>query len=143
MSRHVTTALRWSFARTFQAGGSYFGIGDLVVLLDTHKFELHYLDWLIGKYPAQEQRYRDRSPLYSANRITSPVIFLQGEDDPIVKPVQSEKMAEALRQRGVLFSYLLFAGESHGFRKAATNIRALEAELDFYATVIMKRGLRS
>ena len=132
-----------AFTKTFQAGGSYYGIGDLVVLLDTHKFEMHYLDWLVGDYPAQAQRYHDRSPIFSADQITSPVIFLQGEDDPIVKPVQSEGMAEALRTRGIPYSYLLFAGESHGFRKAATNIRALEAELDFYATVLTKRGLRN
>src|SRR4029077_4482378 len=51
-------------ALTFFAGGaSYYGISDISALArDTHKFEAHYLDWLIGRYPQEQKAYRARSP---------------------------------------------------------------------------------
>jgi dipeptidyl aminopeptidase/acylaminoacyl peptidase len=49
----------------FQGGASYDGVSDAAaVARDTHKFEAHYLDWLIGPYPEEEARYRERSPVY-------------------------------------------------------------------------------
>jgi hypothetical protein len=41
----------------------------------------------------------------------------------------------ALASRGVPHAYLPFAGEQHGFRMAASQTRALEAEQSFYAAV--------
>ena len=51
-------------------------------------------------------------------------------------PDQSERMAAALRAKGIPVAYLAFEGEQHGFRKAETIIRALEAELYFYARIL-------
>jgi dipeptidyl aminopeptidase/acylaminoacyl peptidase len=50
-------------------------------------------------------------------------------------------MVEALRRRGIPVGYLLFAGESHGFRRADNLKRALDAELYFYATLIFRTRL--
>ncbi len=44
-------------------------------------------------------------------------------------------MVAALRAKGLPFAYLAFEGEQHGFRKAETIQRTLEAELYFYAKV--------
>jgi hypothetical protein len=44
-------------------------------------------------------------------------------------------MVEALRAKGLPVAYLLFAGEQHGFRRAATIRRVLEAELSFYGRI--------
>jgi len=53
-----------------------------------------------------------------------------------VPPDQSERMAAALRTKGIPVAYLAFEGEQHGFRKAETIIRALEAELYFYSRIL-------
>ena len=108
----------------------------------THKFESRYLDWLIGKYPEEEALYRERSPLFHAERMSNPVIFFQGDEDAIVPPDQTEKMVDALRARNVPVGFLLLAGEQHGFRQAANIQRCLDAELYFYATQVFKSGLR-
>jgi dipeptidyl aminopeptidase/acylaminoacyl peptidase len=44
-------------------------------------------------------------------------------------------MVEVLRARGVPVAYLAFEGEQHGFRRAETIKRSLEAELYFYSRV--------
>jgi dipeptidyl aminopeptidase/acylaminoacyl peptidase len=130
------------FREFFAGGASYYGISDIAALArDTHKFESRYLDWLIGPYPQEERLYRERSPLYHADRLSKPVIFFQGEDDRVVPPSQSEAMVEALRRKGNAVGYFLFAGEQHGFRKAANIQRCLDAELAFYAIQVFKTGL--
>lgn len=70
-----------------------------------------------------------------ADRITAPFVLLQGLDDPICPPAQAERLLAALRGRSVPHAYLTFEGEGHGFRRAETMVRALEAELSLYAQV--------
>jgi dipeptidyl aminopeptidase/acylaminoacyl peptidase len=73
--------------------------------------------------------------------VSKPVIFFQGDEDPIVPPNQAEKMVKALRRRKIPAGYLLFSGERHGFRMAANIKRALDAELYFYATEVFRTKL--
>ena len=137
-----TTLAALVFRDFFQGGASYYGVSDVAALArDTHKFESRYLDWLIGPYPQAEERYRERSPLHHADRLSKPVIFFQGDEDEVVPPSQSETMVEALRRNGNPVGYFLFAGEQHGFRKAANIQRCLDAELTFYAIEVFKIGL--
>jgi dipeptidyl aminopeptidase/acylaminoacyl peptidase len=137
-----TTLAALTFRDFFQGGASYYGISDLAALArDTHKFESRYLDWLIGPYPQEEARYRERSPVYHADRLSKPVIFFQGEEDAVVPPNQAEVMIEALRRKGNPVGYFLFAGEQHGFRQAGNIKRCLDAELYFYAIEVFRTGL--
>lgn len=133
---YTTLAALTFYPEVFKAGASYYGISDLEVLArDTHKFESRYLDTLVGPYPGTRELYRERSPIHHVARLAAPLIIFQGLDDKVVPPNQSEMMVEALRQKGVPVAYLPFEGEQHGFRKAATLVRALEAELYFYGKV--------
>jgi dipeptidyl aminopeptidase/acylaminoacyl peptidase len=125
-----------TFYDLFGAGASYYGISDLEALAkETHKFESRYLDGLVGPYPERRDVYVSRSPIHEIERLACPLILLQGLDDPVVPPNQSQMMFEALRSRGLPVAYLTFAGERHGFVKAENNVRALEAELYFYGRI--------
>ena len=84
---------------------------------------------------------QSRSPLYRADQLSKPVIFFQGAEDAIVPPNQAEALVEALRRKGKPVGYLLFSGEQHGFRKAATIQHCLDAELQFYAIEVFKISL--
>jgi dipeptidyl aminopeptidase/acylaminoacyl peptidase len=138
-----TTLSSLTFRKLFKAGASYYGIGDLEKLAqDTHKFEAHDMDWLIGPYPAEVELYRRRSPINHVRGLDVPVIFFQGEDDLIVPMSQSAAMTDALKDQGVPFAYLLFQGEQHGFRNAQNIKRALDAELLFYSVHLLHLGLR-
>jgi dipeptidyl aminopeptidase/acylaminoacyl peptidase len=137
-----TTLAALTFRKYFAGGASYYGISDISALAkDTHKFEAHYLDWLIGPYPQARKAYRARSPIFHAQNLSKPVIFFQGDKDPVVPPDQAEKMVRALRRRKIPAGYLLFAGEGHGFKKAESIERALDAELYFYSANVFRTRL--
>jgi dipeptidyl aminopeptidase/acylaminoacyl peptidase len=121
----------------FAAGADLYGVADLEALAaDTHKFESRYLDRLVGPYPAAREVYVDRSPIHHVDLLSRPLIVLQGAEDAIVPPSQSEKIVDALRSRRVPVAYLLFEGEQHGFRRSENIRRALDSELSFYGQVL-------
>ncbi|WP_405765745.1 prolyl oligopeptidase family serine peptidase [Streptomyces sp. NBC_00080] len=99
----------------------------------THDFESRYPDSLVGPLAQVPARYAQRSPIEHADRITVPFLLLQGLDDVICPPAQCERFLARLAGRPVPHAYLAFEGEGHGFRRAATMVRALEAELSLYA----------
>ncbi len=131
-----TTLCALAFGHTFTVGASYFGISDLTALAEeTHKFEKHDHENLIAPYPQHKDLYIARSPLYFAEKMDRPVIFFQGLEDKIVPPNQSEKMYQALKERGILTELITYPGEQHGFRKAENIKNSLEKELAFYLRV--------
>ena len=132
-----TTLCALAFHRVFRAGASHYGVADLEALArDTHKFEAHYLDRLIGPLPAARAMYVERSPIHHVDGLSCPIIFLQGSEDRIVPPAQAETMVAALRAKGLPVAYIVFAGEQHGFRRAENIHTALEAELYFYGRTL-------
>ena len=131
-----TTLAALTFRDVFKAGASYYGVSDMTSLAaETHKFESRYLDSLVGPYPEKKAVYEERSPINAVDRLSCPIIFLQGSEDKIVPPNQAEVMVDALKAKGIPVSYLLFEGEQHGFRKAENIKRSLDAELSFYAQI--------
>ncbi len=129
-----TTLAALAFGDAFSAGCSYFGVADLGLLVDdTHKFESRYLDGLVG---TDREEMRRRSPLYSVDRITVPVILFQGLDDKVVPPEQAEVIAAGLAENGIPHAHITYEGEDHGFRKAENIIHSLESELAFYGMVL-------
>ena len=126
-----------AFREVFGAGASLYGVADLEALArDTHKFEARYLDSLVGPYPDRRDLYEQRSPIHNLDELECPLIVLQGADDPVVPRNQADALVAALEENGVPHAYLVFEGEQHGFRRAETIKRALEAEASFYAQVL-------
>ncbi|TVZ06084.1 S9 family peptidase [Trebonia kvetii] len=120
----------------FAAVTSYYGVADLrPFATDTHDFESRYMDGLIGPLPEADQLYVERAPVGHVNELTCPILLLQGLDDPVVPPAQSEAMAADLAAHGIRHAYIAFEAESHGFRKTETLIESLEAELAFYGEI--------
>ena len=79
-----------------------------------------------------EAFFLSRSPLSMLDDYNSPTLFLQGLDDKVVPPEQSQAMYDVLKAKNVITKLINFEGEGHGFKKAENNIQCLEEELDFY-----------
>jgi dipeptidyl aminopeptidase/acylaminoacyl peptidase len=121
----------------FAAATTLYGVTDLMALAgDPHKFESRYLDGLVGRLPEARDTYEARSPIRHPERISAPVLVLQGLEDQVVPPSQAEALVAALEANGVPHEYRTYEGEGHGFRNAATVVDALEAELAFYRRVL-------
>jgi dipeptidyl aminopeptidase/acylaminoacyl peptidase len=139
-----TTLCGLTFHTEFAVGASYFGISDLVAIAtETHKFELHYTDWLIEPFRPNSKLYHNRSPINFTERLSAPVIFLHGKEDPVVPINQAEKMYSALRGRNIPTCLLIFHDEKHGFRQSAHLRQAMEAELLFYSINLTRAPLTS
>jgi dipeptidyl aminopeptidase/acylaminoacyl peptidase len=131
-----TVLVALSTSDVFHAGTDRFGVSDMTALArDTHKFESRYVDSLIGPLPEAQAVYDSRSPLNHLDGFKVPVLVLQGADDPVVPPSQSQRIVDALRARHVPVAYILYPGESHGFRKPETIINSQQAELAFYGRI--------
>jgi acetyl esterase/lipase len=134
-----TSAAALTTSDTYACGTVIYPILDLTTWTrtggETHDFESQYLESLIGPLDEVPERYRERSPVNLADRITVPFLLLQGLDDVICPPVQCERLLAAVAGRGVPHAYLAFEGESHGFRRLDTMVACLEAELSLYAQV--------
>ncbi|MFG2141147.1 S9 family peptidase [Streptomyces sp. NPDC048650] len=130
-----TTAASLTATDVYACGTISYPILDLAgwAAGGTHDFESQYLESLVGPFSEVPERYRERSPLNRADRITAPFLLLQGLDDVICPPVQCDRFLAEVAGRGIPHAYLAFAGESHGFRRAETIVRAVEAELSLYA----------
>ncbi|EFA80897.1 hypothetical protein PPL_06132 [Heterostelium album PN500] len=128
-----TTLAALTFKKMFQAGCSFFGIGDLVQLTTkTDRLELTYVSTLIGG----EQNLIDRSPIYHVDQLDVPVAFFHGINDPVVPYNQSIQMYNELIYRNKPTLIELYPGEQHGFAQDKNIIRSLEGEYYFFSRVL-------
>ena len=120
----------------FGAATSYYGVTDLRGFASqTHDFEAHYLETLVGPLPGFAAVYAERSPAGNVSDATCPILLFQGLDDRVVVPAQARSLAAALARHRVRHTLVEFAGESHGFRRAETVVACLQAELSFYGRI--------
>ena len=122
------------------AGVDLYGVTDLFDLAETtHRFEAHYLDTVVGPLPDAAARYRANSPINVADRITAPLLILQGAEDKAVPPGQSRAIAEQLQRLGRPVELHLYEGEGHGWRRVDTVMDELARVEAFLARHVLTR----
>lgn len=136
-----TSLCALTFHDTFACGSIRYGPADLATLAaDTHKFEAHYLDWLVAPWPAGRDIYQARSPGQFTERLRAPVLLLHGQDDRVVPLAQANALYASIKNRDPLNRLQVFEGEQHGFRRPQTLIDVLESELAFYQALISRHS---
>jgi dipeptidyl aminopeptidase/acylaminoacyl peptidase len=85
----------------------------------------------VGDPSTQLEMLRETSPLFHADKITKPLLVIQGANDPRVIKPESDEIVEAVRKKGGVVEYVVFDNEGHGFTKKANELRANKAILDF------------
>jgi len=83
--------------------------------------------------PQDAERLKSQSPLYSADRITAPLLVIQGANDPRVKKAESDQIVRALRDRKRPVEYLVAADEGHGFAGRMNNLATYTKVEEFLA----------
>jgi dipeptidyl aminopeptidase/acylaminoacyl peptidase len=107
-------------------------VTDLYALAaETHRFERHYTDTLVGPLPAADAAWRARSPITRAASLSVPVLVLQGDIDPVVPMAHTRAFVDAVRTAGGAVDLHVYAGEGHGWKRADTAADALGRTVDF------------
>ncbi len=83
--------------------------------------------------PSDLERLRAQSPLYSAEDITTPLMVIQGANDPRVKQAESDQIVIALRDLERTVEYLVAPDEGHGFANEINNLASYAAIERFLA----------
>ncbi|MCW9038005.1 alpha/beta fold hydrolase [Altibacter sp.] len=88
-------------------------------------------------------RLRAISPLFHTDKVTKPLIVLQGAQDPRVLKVESDEIVEGVRKNGVPVEYVLFEDEGHGFVKKENQIEAYGKIKEFLDKYLKGEGMEA
>lgn len=119
----------------FDAGVDIFGVSNWVRTLQSippyWESQRKSLYSEIGDPTKQLGMLKEISPLFHADKITKPLIVLQGANDPRVIKPESDEIVDAIKKKNGVVEYVVFDNEGHGFTKKANEIRAYKSILDF------------
>ena len=129
------TMAAMAFTNEFELGINIFGVTNWVRTLESippwwESFREALYDELGDPATDKERLYRI-SPLFHADKITKPVLVVQGANDPRVLQIESDEMVANIRANNTPVEYVLFEDEGHGFTKKTNRITAQEAYLAF------------
>jgi dipeptidyl aminopeptidase/acylaminoacyl peptidase len=97
-----------------------FGIANFVSFLqntEAYRRDLRRAEYGDERDPAMRAVFDRISPLNLTDRMTAPLLVIQGANDPRVPQSESEQIVDAVRDEGRPVWYLLATNEGHGFRK--------------------------
>jgi dipeptidyl aminopeptidase/acylaminoacyl peptidase len=121
----------------YAAGVDYVGVSNLLTFMKSippyWKPFLAMLQEMVGDMEKDEAMLRAASPVFSADRIKSPLLIAQGAKDPRVVKSESDQMVDAMRKRGVEVEYIVKDNEGHGFRNEENRFQFYEAMERFLA----------
>jgi len=122
-----------SHPKVFRAAVEAYGPANLFTFIASNP-----PSWAEGVYalvghPERDREYlTERSPINHVDRIRTPLLVIQGKNDPRVAQAESEQIVESLRRRRRKVEYILFEDEGHGFTKMRNQIKALHSTADFF-----------
>jgi len=128
----VTLAMLVHHPELFRAGVDFYGPVDLQTFLD--RTASYRRANRIAEYgdPVRDSTFMAAiSPARHAERIRAPLLVIQGGQDPVVPPAESEDIVRLVQQHGGTAELLLLPDEGHGFAKDENYVKAYEAMLGF------------
>ena len=124
----------------FACGVDIFGVANWLLTLENippywESFRKALYDE-IG-HPVEDAAFlRETSPVFHGDKITRPLLILQGANDPRVLQRESDDMVAAIRAGGGTVDYVVFEDEGHGFRKSANRVEGFNTTLEFLDTYL-------
>lgn len=117
------------------------GISNWVTFLErteAYRRDRRRVEYGDERDPDMRQFLERISPLNHVDKITKPMLILQGKNDPRVHYLESEQMVRALQKRSVPVWYLLAEDEGHGFRRKANQDYAFGIEVLFLRQYLLR-----
>jgi dipeptidyl aminopeptidase/acylaminoacyl peptidase len=107
----------------FACGVDIVGPSNLITLLNSipeyWKPQIDTMTRRIGDHRTEEGRklLESRSPLGRANEIRRPLLIGQGANDPRVKQAEADQIVQAMKDKRIPVTYVLYPDEGHGFQR--------------------------
>ncbi|MDR3718163.1 MAG: prolyl oligopeptidase family serine peptidase [Bryobacteraceae bacterium] len=123
----------------YAAAVSIVGPSNLITLLDSIPPYWEQVRVLFYKRmgdpttPEGKAQLSRQSPLNSAGKIKTPLLVVQGANDPRVNKAESDRIVIALRDRGFPVSYIVAPDEGHGFARPVNSMAMFAAAEEFLA----------
>ena len=123
----------------YTAAVDYVGPSNLTTLLESipaywEAFRQVFYKRMGDPSTAEGKAQLDRqSPLFSANKIKTPLLVVQGQNDPRVNKREADQIVIALRDRGFPVEYINAPDEGHGFARPENNLAMFAAAEKFMA----------
>jgi len=133
---YMTMAALTYTPEEFDVGVNLFGVTNWMRTLKSippwwESFKDALYKELGDPYSADSVRLKQISPLFHTDKVTKPLIVLQGSQDPRVLQAESDEIVAGVRKNGVPVEYVLFEDEGHGFVKKENQITAYSKILEF------------
>jgi len=133
---YMTMAALTYTPEEFDVGVNLFGVTNWMRTLKSippwwESFKDALYKELGDPYSADSVRLKEISPLFHTDKVTKPLIVLQGSQDPRVLQAESDEIVAGVRKNGVPVEYVLFEDEGHGFVKKENQITAYSKILEF------------
>lgn len=140
---YMTMAALTYAPEEFDVGVNLFGVTNWMRTLKSippwwESFKDALYKELGDPYSADSVRLKQISPLFHTDKVTKPLIVLQGSQDPRVLQVESDEIVAGVRKNGVPVEYVLFEDEGHGFVKKENQIEAYSKILEFLDVYLKK-----
>jgi len=103
--------------------------------LNTHRFERHYLNSLIGKFENNPKKYFERSPKNNINKIKKPILLFHGENDSVINFRESINFNKKLLEKNIYSEIFLFGDEGHGFKNICNKRSVLKITENFLKNI--------
>ena len=130
----------------FACGVDIVGPSNLVTLLrNVPPYWMPILPMLtqrVGDPATEEGRalLLERSPLSRVDRIRKPLLIGQGANDPRVKQTESDQIVDAMQERGIPVTYVVYPDEGHGFARPQNRLSFMAVAEAFLAEVLGGRA---
>jgi dipeptidyl aminopeptidase/acylaminoacyl peptidase len=123
------------YPEEFAVGVDLFGVTNWIRTLKSippywESFKKALYDEM-GDPSTDSTRLYNVSPLFNANKIKTPLLVLQGSNDPRVLPVESDEIVAGAKKNGTPVEYVLFPDEGHGFVKKENQMKAARVTREF------------
>ena len=131
---------------TFACGVDIVGPSNLVTLLESiPPYWAPMVEMFakrVGDHRTEEGRefLKSRSPLTFVERINKPLLIGQGANDPRVKQPESDQIVDAMVEKGIPVTYVLYPDEGHGFARPPNNLSFNAVAEGFLATCLGGRA---
>jgi dipeptidyl aminopeptidase/acylaminoacyl peptidase len=130
---YLALAVAANYSNRIRAASSTAGPSNLVTYLqnsDEWVRELQRVEFGDERDPKIREFLNRIAPLNNVQKIKAPLFIVQGKNDTLVPPTESEQLVNAVRKNGTPVWYLAAKDEGHGF------IRKTNRDFQFYSAVL-------